>query len=260
MFREVDYNMHFVIGSPLVGWKCDRGEALSWLKNAVEIKSRFPRSQFFAAFELDARGLEPFAEVIQFLGEVDGEYWTYSLNDNETTVTSFNRWIRIEMGRNLVREYAQRGRTMFGHFHGDEVPQDNHVNFEAVYYVDSDMQLTVDHIEKLMEVDHPMVGLDVGAYCLKGEVVNEEPRIEEHWNTAGSLWVNSPAFYEMVWQHNAYLNLSDDPATQYMMERLINPDTGKTWGQTWVRKDVGALHEVDSLVAVEERDIPDREY
>lgn len=260
MFRQVDYNMPFVIGSPLVGWKCARGEGFSWLKNAAEVKKRFPNAQFFAALEVDKNGLDPFTDVIDALKAVGGIWWTYSLNDNEYTVSSGNRWIRIEMGRNLVREFAQRGRLMSGNYWGEETPQYDAVNFQAVYYIDSDIVLEAQHIDKLMEIDHPMVGLNVPAYCLKGKVINAKPRIEEHWNTAGSLWVNSPAFYEMVWQHNSFMNLSDDPATQYVMERLRRPDGDTVWGQTWVRKDVSVVHEVAQLVAVEQRNIPDREF
>lgn len=258
MFREVDYDMPFVVGSPLVGWKCDKGEGLSWLKNAKEVKYRFKNVQFFAALEVDKSGLEPFNDVIDILKSVGGTWWTYSLNDNEKTVNSGNRWIRIEMGRNLIREYAQRGRLMSGNFWGEETPQFDYVNFQAIYYIDSDMILEPYHIDKLMEVDHPMVGLNVPAYCLKGKVISKNPLIHEHWNTAGSLWVNTPAFYEMVWQHNSYMNLSDDPATQYAMERLKMPQSDETWGQTWVRKDVNVVHEMKALIAVEQRGIPDR--
>jgi len=272
MFRDVDTNMPFLIGSPLVGWKCERGEGLSWLRNAQEIKTKFPNAEFFAALEIDATGLEPFSEVISLLDSVGGKWWTYSLNDNDVTVTSENRWIRIEMGRNLIREFAQRRVLMSGDHWGEHTDQSGTTNFEAILYVDSDILLEADHISKLAEVDHPMVGIDVAAYCLRGDVVNDSPRIEEHWNTAGCLWVNSPAFYDLVWQHNSYMNFSDDPATQNAMARLkvYNVDATKqtqslvtedrTWGQTWVRKDVGLVHEVALMVPIEERNIPDRNY
>jgi hypothetical protein len=102
----------------------------------------------------------------------------------------------------------------------------------------------------MFEVDHPVVSVNVPAYGLTGKVVNENPRIEEHWNTAGMLLVNSPAFYDLPWSHNAMLNLSDDPAFQYHAERL-------GYGQTWVRKDIQANH-MGQLVAVENRNIPNR--
>lgn len=228
MIQPVDYGKHFVIGTPLVGWKCDRNEHLTWLKHHKEIQQRFPNVSFFAALELDHRGLEPFQEVIDAVRV----YWTYTINDYEATVTSENRWIRIETGRNLVREYAQRGR------------------FDAVLYVDSDINLTVEMIEKMFEVDHPLVGINVPEYVQHGPVVNEHPRIEEHWTTAGMLLVNAPAYYELPWSHNQNLQLSDDPTFQRLSEQI-------GYGNTWVRKDLNAHHE-GLLCAVEHRRIPDR--
>ena len=37
MLKPIDYNKHFVIGTPLVGWKCDKGEDLEWLGNRLNI-------------------------------------------------------------------------------------------------------------------------------------------------------------------------------------------------------------------------------
>jgi len=228
MIQPVDYNKHFVIGTPLVGWKCDRNEHMTWLKHRKEIQQRFPNVTFFAALELDNRGLDPFQEIIDAVQV----YWTYTINDYEATVTSENRWIRIETGRNLVREYAQRG------------------TFDAVLYVDSDINLTVEMIEKMFEVDHPLVGINVPEYVQHGPVVNEQPRIEEHWTTAGMLLVNAPAYYELPWSHNRNLQLSDDPTFQRLSEQI-------GYGNTWVRKDLNAHHE-GLLCAVENRNIPDR--
>lgn len=229
MIKPIDYQKRFVIGTPLVGWKCDRGEHLTWLKHRNEIKERFPNATFFAALELDQRGLEPFQEVITVM---DGVHWTYTLNDYEPTVTSENRWIRIETGRNLVREYAQRG------------------HFDAVLYVDSDINLTVEMIEKMFEVDHPLVGVNVPEYVQHGEVVNDNPPIQQHWTTAGMLLVNSPAYYDLPWSHHLPMKLSDDPTFQRLAERL-------DYGMTWVRKDINAHHE-GQLIAVENRRIPNR--
>jgi hypothetical protein len=134
-------------------------------------------------------------------------------------------------------------------------------NYSAVLYIDSDMSIDSVAIEKMLEVNRPLVGMDVPAYCLSGPVVSENPRIEEHWNTAGALLVNAPAFYDLPWSHNAYLNLSDDPTFQSMAERLLrregteNLDT--TYGMTWVRKDGEAKHH-GRLEPVEKRNIADR--
>jgi hypothetical protein len=50
MFKEIDYNKHFVIGTPLVGWKVDRKEHMAWLHNKDEIIAKFPNVKFFASF------------------------------------------------------------------------------------------------------------------------------------------------------------------------------------------------------------------
>jgi hypothetical protein len=261
MFKEIDYNKHFVIGTPLVGWKCDRNEDMTWLQNRIDIMNKFNNATFFAALELDHRGLEPFAKVIDALNEVHGKYWTYTINDYEEQVTSANRWIRIETGRNLVREFAQRRRVMSGHHWGEQTPQDGVVNYDAVLYVDSDTTLTAEIIEKMFEVDRPLVGVDVPAYALRGKEISKNPRIEEHWTTAGMLLVNSPAYYDLPWYHNAYLNLSDDPTFQSLAERLPERDAQgtlfDTYGMTWVRKDIKSDHKGE-LVGVEERNIPKR--
>lgn len=252
MFKEIDYNKHFVIATPLVGWKADRNEHLAWLEHRKEIIEKFPNVKFFAAFELDNRGLEPFGAVIDLLKEVNGDFWTYTINDMEEEVTSGNRWIRIETGRNLIREFSQRHRKMSGHHWGEDCTEVNHgvVSYEAILYVDSDMYVTARVIEKMFEIDHPLVSVDVPAYGLRGDLVSLDPRIEEHWNTAGMLLVNSPAFYDLPWSHNAMLNLSDDPTFQHHAVRL-------GYGQTWVRKDITAKH-MGQLVSVEKRNIPKR--
>lgn len=261
MFKEVDHNKHYVVGTPLVGWKCDRKEDMTWLENRNSIMEVFPNTSFFAALELDHRGLEPFSRVIQALEEVGGTYWTYTINDYQSEVTSSNRWIRIEMGRNLVREFAQRKRLMSGHHWGEETPQHGIVNYDAVLYVDSDTTLDANMIEKMFEVDRPLVGVNVPAYGLKGKVVNDNPRIEEHWTTAGMLLVNAPAYYDLPWYHNGYLNLSDDPTFQSMAERLKRREgvnnLEDTYGMTWVRKDVKSEHK-GQLIGVEQRKIPNR--
>ena len=263
MFKEIDYNKHFVIGTPLVGWKADMGEEMSWLENAKQIAEKFPNVKFFTALELDNRGLEPFERVLNALKEINGDFWTYTINDMEETVTSSNRWIRIETGRNLIREFAQRLRKTSGHHWGEDCTEENIgvINYDAILYVDSDIILTVEIIEKLFEVDRPIVSADVPVYGLKGKAVSTNPRIEEHWNTAGMLLVNSPAFYDLPWYHNAYLNLSDDPTFQSMAERLKVrvglENLDHTYGMTWVRKDIKAEHK-GQLLPVENRKIPPR--
>jgi hypothetical protein len=264
VLKPIDYDKHFVIGTPLVAWKCDAKEHMNWLADKAEICRKFPNVKWFASFELDNRGIEPFSEVIAALKEVNGDYWTYSINDMQKKVESGNRWIRIETGRNLIREFAQRNRITSGHHWGEDCTELNYgvANYSAVLYIDSDMSLDSIAIEKMLEVNRPLVGMDVPAYCLSGPIVNENPRIEEHWTTAGALLVNAPAFYDLPWSHNAYLNLSDDPTFQSMAERLLRREgtenLDSTYGMTWVRKDGEAKHH-GRLEPLEKRKIADRD-
>jgi hypothetical protein len=253
MFKEIDYNKHFVIGTPLVGWKVDRNEHMALIKNKDEILKKFPNARFFAAFELDNRGVDVFKDVIDSLRDVNGDYWTYSINDGEREVTSKNRWIRIETGRNLIREFAQRVRKMSGHHWGEDASLENYgsINYDAILYVDSDTYLDSEMIEKMFEIDHPLVGVNVPGYGLSGKTISRSPKIQEHWTTAGMLLVNSPAFYDLPWGYNAIMNLSDDPTFQDHAVRL-------GYGQTWVRKDISAKH-MGQLIPVENRRIPLRE-
>lgn len=263
MIKEIDYSKHFVIGTPLVAWKCDSGEHLDWIANRHEITQKFPNVKWFSAFELDRRGIEPFGDVIEALREVNGDYWTYSINDMQSTVTSSNRWIRIETGRNLIREFAQRHRITSGHHWGEDCTEENIgvVNYQAILYIDSDIHLDAEIVEKMLAVDRPLVGVNVPQYGLTGKVISTDPPIEEHWTTAGALLVNSPAFYDLPWYHNSYLNLSDDPTFQSMAERLLRREgvenLDSTYGMTWVRKDVNANHK-GVLIPVEQRNINDR--
>ena len=234
MWKEVDYNKRFVIGTPLVGWKCDKHEDMSWLEQSHRILERFPNAMFMAAFEIDRMfNLEKFDRVIRGLEQINGVYWTYMINDNEKKVDSNNRLIRIETGRNLVREYAQR-----------------RVDVEAILYVDSDTLLTPEIIEAMFQVDRALVGVHVPQYNLNGAFVNGDPRLQEHWTTAGMLLVNAPACWDLPWYHINSKGMSDDPAFQHLAERL-------PYGMTWVRKDIQAHHK-GHLIAVEQRGIPER--
>lgn len=265
MLKPIDYQKHFVIGTPLVGWKCDSGEHMTWLEDRRAITEKFPNVKWFSSFELDARGLSPFCDVIMALKEVNGDFWTFMINDFHPKVTSGNRWIRIETGRNLIREFAQRYRITSGHHWGEDCTEENVgvINYDAILYVDSDIQLTLDIVEKMLEVDRPLVGANVGAYGLSGKVISEDPPIQEHWTTAGCLLVNSPAFYDLAWMHNSFLNLSDDPSFQSIAERLMRREgihnLNEPYGMTWVRKDVNVQHK-GRLSPVEDRGIPDRNY
>jgi hypothetical protein len=66
----------------------------SWMRNAENVKqnyqhfAEFSDIKYFAAIQVDARGIEPFKPFIERLEAIGGEYWTYSLDDGWTSVTT----------------------------------------------------------------------------------------------------------------------------------------------------------------------------
>lgn len=93
MLKPIDYEKHFVIGTPLVGWKVARNEHNQWISHISDIQSKFPNAKFFAALEVDSRGISEYGHFIDELNDLGIDFWTYSINDNESIVTSKNRRI-----------------------------------------------------------------------------------------------------------------------------------------------------------------------
>jgi len=229
-----------VVGTTCAPWKCNGRGELAWLDNAEDMiadaKGAGHELDFFAALEVDGRGLTPYKQLQhRLILDLDGNFWTFSLDDEAEIVESSNRLVRICMGRNLVTEYAMAQ----GASH--------------ILFLDTDTRVPGDSISKLLEVDHPVVGGNVGAYCMSGPVVLDDRgrakhkfRVEEHWNTAGFLLVRREVFKVLRWRWSIDDGMTDDPAYQ---------GDQQVWGfgQTWVRKDVQGEH-VEPLVPVEERD------
>ena len=76
--------------------------------------------------------------------------WKYSLDMGEPKVSTGSRLPGICMGRNLAHEFAQ-GR-----------------DYTHLCFIDTDIMPSVDGIERLLEVDHPLVGAHVPGYCHNG--------------------------------------------------------------------------------------------
>ncbi len=84
----------------------------SWLRNAERQQAMAAEAghdlRHFAAVETDARGIEPFADLVNAIDSLGGEWWTYSLDDGRTKVDmGGSRWRHITMGQNIVTEYCQ---------------------------------------------------------------------------------------------------------------------------------------------------------
>lgn len=239
-----------VVASTTAAWKCNERDELAWLLVAEKMRESSPVPVvFFCTVQMDPdpEADFPSGTLRPRLDEVGGDYWDFSLHAGWSRTTR-QRLIGITTGRNLIREYALRD-----------------TDATHVLFLDSDVEPDLECISKLLELDHPVVGGDIPAYCLKGpEVMDGDdvqrnalgqivlrrgvPRfpfpVQEHWNTAGFLLVRRDVLAEVAWRWNPDAGYSDDPCFAADVERA-------GFGKTWVRKDCVGKHA--PLVAVERR-------
>ncbi len=204
----------------------------NWLTTAedmrVEADAVGASVRFFAAIEVDSRGLEPFAPLVRRLEDVNDRlpdkdrrqcWWTFSIDDGRTEVTTQNRLRHIAAGRNLVSEFAYDA----GSTH--------------LLYLDADTRAEAAAVAKLLEVGLPYAGGHVPTYCLDGPrvtsklVVNaagdEEIRnfssmdLRRHWTTAGFLMVERDVFKRVRWRYDLERGMTDDPAYAADCEELL---------------------------------------
>lgn len=259
----------FVIGTTLPAWKCS-GNETAWMENYDAINAdieKLPGDHdpiWFAALEVDARGIDPFTKV--FEDEVRcPDWWTFSIDDDDMEINSVNRLIRICTGRNLIIEYARR------------------IDAEWILFLDTDIKIPGDSASKLVEVSWPIVGGNIGQYGLSGPEIRSQreiefygngelpgwkngkkekvPRladswrlrgwespyrfpVEMHWNTAGFLLVHKDVWRNLRWRIDLEAGRTDDPCFDQDARRIGYP--------TLVRKDVQGVH-VDPLIPVEDR-------
>lgn len=216
-----------VVGTTLAAFVMDIKDTWSsWLRNSEEL-SRDYDVQYFAAIEVDSRGLEPFAPLVRRLEEIGGMYHSYSIDDGRTEVTSANRLRHICAGRNLVQDFALERRATH------------------VLFLDADTMPPADAITKLLEMDHPLVGGQVDTYNLSGPPVDRYPYpVEEHMNTAGFLLVGEPLLTRLRWRWD--WGMTDDPC--------FHRDAIEFFGiPTYVRKDVKGTHFPQHIPPIEQR-------
>ncbi|WP_213451575.1 hypothetical protein [Rhizomonospora bruguierae] len=220
-----------VVGATMTGFATGRPETcLSWLRTAEALADSHPDGvRFFAALELDGRGRPPFEPVFNRLHRLGGEWWTFTLDDGRTEVTSGNRYSHICAGRNLITDYALSA----GASH--------------ILHLDADMCPPPDALPKLLTLDHPLVGGEVPTYNLRGPAVAQYPfRVESHMNTAGFLLVERSVFRRLRWRWDMDAGMSDDPCYHADARELLGVET-------YVRKDVIGRHWPENIPPLEGR-------
>lgn len=226
--------MTVVVGTTLAAFVMDDEDTWgAWLYNAeamVEWGNDLGfEVTFFAALEVDARGVLPFAPLIARLDQLNGEYWTYMLDDGRTEVTTQNRIRHLTFGQNLVNDYCCADLAV------------THMLFMA-----ADCCPPSDAIQKLMALDWPIVGGEVTTYGLTGPKVDAYPfPVEEHMATAAFIMLSRDAFRVLRWRWDQDAGMTDDPCMHY--DALVH-----NW-PTFVRKDCLGRHYPTAIGAIETR-------
>lgn len=218
----------------------------AWLYGAEESRRVCEENgialHFFAAVEVDARGIELFSPLVDRLRELGGGYWTFMLDDGRTEVTTANRLRHITTGQNLASDYCTS-------------PSIDYMLFMA-----ADCQPAAAAVPKLIELDHPIVGGHVSTYGLHGPTVMHtvdmhkpaEPRypdewdVQEHMATAAFMLIHREVYTRLRWRWDAVAGMSDDPAYHHDAKTLLGLDT-------YVRHDVVGRHYPMTIGAVETR-------
>lgn len=220
--------MRVMVGSTIPAYKAadHEAESLSWLATAEDLIATTEAAGhevwYFATLELDARGLEPFGDVIENLLRLKGtgSWWTFNVDLGDESINGSTRLPRICTGRNLLTE---RALADLGTTH--------------LLFLDSDMEIPVDSVVRLLELDHPLTGGHVPVYCLGGPAVpgHRSTKVQEHWNTAGFLMASRDVFRHVRWGIDPDGGMTDDPHYAHVAEKL-------GFGKTWVDHDLIGKH------------------
>lgn len=219
-----------VVGTTLAAFVMDQEDTwASWLRNAEDLKASHPDGvQYFAAIQVDARGLAPFGPLLEALAAIGGEYFTYSLDDGRTEVTTANRLRHITLGQNIVTDYAVS------------------VHASHLLFLAADLQPDPATLPKLLELNHPLVGGEVTTYCLSGpEVDGYSFPVQTHMATAAYVLIGREVFNRLRWRWDTD-GKTDDPCLHYDAETLLGIPT-------YVRKDCIGKHYPEAIGAIETR-------
>jgi len=224
--------MTVIVGTTLASFAMTREDAWSsWLVDAEQIIASHPDGvRYFAVLQLDARGIEPFAPLLDRLADIGGEHWTYTLDDGRTEVSMTNRWRHITFGQNLVMDFCQADLAV------------SHCLFLA-----ADTAVPGDIIPRMLEMDHPLVAPFLTTYELRGPEVltfvnppgEWRPRypfhVEDAMASAAAIFIARSVFRRIRWRWDLEAGMSDDPSWHADARDLLGIPT-------YVRHDVHATH------------------
>lgn len=224
--------MTIVIGTTLASFAMSEPDAWqSWLKHHERQIASHPEGvQHFAALQTDARGMEPFAPLIERLEAIGGEYWTFSLDDGRTKVDMTNRWRHVAFGENCVMDYCN-GR-----------PDVSHLLFLA-----ADTAAPSNILPAMLEMEHPLCAPFISTYGLRGpRVARYDYWVEDAMASAAAIFMDRSVFRRLRWRWDLDASMSDDPCFHADAKELLGIPT-------YVRHDVQAKHYPECIGAYDAR-------
>jgi hypothetical protein len=211
----------------------------SWLANGEAMRESHPDSvDFFAAIEVDDRGIEPFHPLTDRLSQLNGSWWTYSLNDGRTEVHTLSRLRHITAGQNLASEYA----TAAGATH--------------MLFMAADCEPPADVLPRLLEAESELqsvtgkpvlIGPEIPTYCLTGKPIEGLSfPCQEQLISVAAILIPREVFKRLRWRADGEMGMSDDPCYRLDAQELLG-------ARSFVHKDVVARHKPESIGPIETR-------
>lgn len=207
-----------VVGTTIPAYVMDQPDTWgSWLRNAEEMVEAHQRTTFFAALEVDSRGLEPFRPLLDRFDElatkeIHCDHFVFMLDDGAKEITTANRLRRITTGQNLTNDYSRS------------------VGADWLLFMAADCAPPPDAIPEMLKLEHPLVGGHVSTYCLDGPVVEKYEAaygdaIREHMATAAFVLIGREVFNQISWRWDGDAGMSDDPCLHHDAKELLGIPT-----------------------------------
>lgn len=207
-----------VVGTTIPAYVMDQPDTWgSWLRNAEGMVRSHNRTSFFAALEVDGRGLEPFRPLLDRFDDlrtkgIHVDHFAFMLDDGATEITTANRLRRITTGQNLTNDYCrERGSDWLLFMAADCAPPE-------------------DAVPELLALNHPLVGGHVSTYGLDGPIVAKyvpeyRDQIREHMATAAFVMLGRKVFNSICWRWDVDNGMTDDPCLHRDAKELLGIPT-----------------------------------
>ncbi len=207
-----------VVGTTIPAYVLDQEDTwAAWLYNAEAMVEAHPETSFFAALEVDSRGLEPFRPLLDRFDDLRSagvriESFTFLIDDGATEITTGNRLRRITMGQNLVSDYCRSW------------------DVDWLLFMAADCCPPADAIPEMLKLNHPLVGGHVSTYGLDGPIVSKYipeygDLIREHMATAAFVLLARSVFNAICWRWDRDAGMSDDPCLHHDANTLLGIPT-----------------------------------